>query len=202
MTHGAALCVARRNSLRLDERPHMPRSARPDLADERERSNLRFGQAVRVSDNYIRLIPTVPTWQPEPDAADVATEYVAGLFAGSGDSADEVTHEFYGKVAVIDAGVNTHSAKCNCCDAPIDIAWAFEMIEQRADDLSQLDVVLPCCGETSALNELTYDWPMGFAMFEISVFNGTRDKYALQLDELERLGSLLGHPVRQVLAHY
>lgn len=78
----------------------------------------------------------------------------------------------------------------------------FEVIELRTDDLSQLDVVLPCCGETSSLNDLGYDWPMGFASFEICVLNGTRDQYELQRDELERLSSLLGHPVRQVLAHY
>jgi hypothetical protein len=161
-----------------------------------------LGHAVRVSDNYIRLIPTAPTWEPEADAADVATQYVAGLFAGSGDTADEVTHEFYGKVAVIDAGVNTESAKCSRCGAPVDLAWVFDVIEQRSDDLSELDVVLPCCGETSSLNDLEYDWPMGFATFEICVLNGSRDQYQLQLDELERLSSLLGHPVRQVLAHY
>lgn len=155
-----------------------------------------------VSDNYLRLIPTAPTWEPDAEAATVATEYVAGLFAGPGDSAGEVTHEFYGKVAVIDSGVNTDSAKCTRCGDPIDLAWVFEVIEQRADDLSHLDAVLPCCGERSSLNDLEYDWPMGFASFEICVLNGARDPYELQRGELERLGSLLGHPVRQVLAHY
>lgn len=157
---------------------------------------------MQVSDNYLRLIPTAPIWEPDVEAAHVATEYVAGLFAASGASADDVTHEFYGKVAVIDSGVNTETAKCGHCGAPVDLAWVSEVIEQRADDLSQLDVVLPCCGETSSLNDLDYHWPMGFASFEICVLNGTRDQYELQQGELERLSSLLGHPVRQVLAHY
>ena len=155
-----------------------------------------------VSDNYLRLVPTNPTWEPDAEAADVATEYVASCFARPGDSADEVTSEFYGEVAVIDSGVNTESAKCKHCRASVNLAWVFEVIGQRADDLSQLDVVMPCCSETSSLNDLEYDWPMGFASFEISVLNGTRDQYELQREELERVGSLLGHPVRQILAHY
>jgi hypothetical protein len=155
-----------------------------------------------VSDDYLRLIPTVPTWAPGADVAAVATEYVAGLFAGPGESADEVTHEFFGAVEFIDSGVNTQSAKCNHCHAPVDLAWVFEEIDKRRGELGQLDVLLPCCGQTSSLNDLEYDWPVGFARFEITVLNGTRDKYELHRDELDRLGSLLGHPVRQVLAHY
>ncbi len=37
---------------------------------------------ISVSDNYIRLIPTVPDWQPTHDAA-AAVAYVASLFSGS-----------------------------------------------------------------------------------------------------------------------
>lgn len=158
--------------------------------------------SVRVSDNCLRLIPVIPTWVPDVEAVAAARGYVAGLFVGPGASADEVTHEFYDKVTVIDSGVNTESAKCRRCSGRVDLAWVCEVIGQRADDLSQLDVVLPCCGETSSLNDLEYDWPMGFASFEICVLNGTRAPYELQPDELERLGSLLGCSVRQVLAHY
>jgi hypothetical protein len=82
------------------------------------------------------------------------------------------------------------------------LAWVFEVIDERHQDLNRLDVLLPNCGETSSLNDLEYDWPMGFASFEICVLNGTRAQYELQRDELEQVGSLLGHPVRQVLAHY
>ncbi len=161
-----------------------------------------FGHAVPVSDDYLRLIPTVPTFVPGAEAANAATEYIAGLFAGPGESADEVTHEFFGTVEFIDSGVNTESAKCNLCHAPVDLVWVFEVIDQRGDELDQLEVVLPCCGETSSLNDLEYDRPVGFASFEICVLNGTRDRYELQQDELDRLGSLVGHPVRQIRAHY
>lgn len=45
-------------------------------------------------------------------------------------------------------------------------------------------------------------WPVGFARFEIAALNGTRAEYELNADELMRVGALLGHPVRQILAHY
>lgn len=161
-----------------------------------------WGMLLPVSDDYLRLIPTVPSWVPDAEGATAATQYVAGLFAGQGESADDVTHEFFGTVEFIDSGVNTESATCPRCHAPVDVAWVLEVINQRRHELEHLEVVLPCCGETSSLNDLEYDWPMGFASFEICVLNGTRDRYELQPDELDRLGSLLGHPVRQVLAHY
>ena len=120
-----------------------------------------FGHAVPVSDDYLRLIATVPTFVPGAEAANAATEYIAGVSAGPGESADEVTHEFFGTVEFIDSGVNTESAKCNLCHAPVDFVWVFEVIDQRGDELDQLEVVLPCCGETSSLNDLEYDRPAG-----------------------------------------
>ncbi len=76
------------------------------------------------------------------------------------------------------------------------------MLDERANDLAQLDVVTPCSGALTSLNDLDYDWAMGFARFEIGVLNGARNDYALQEDELDHVRSRLGHAVRQVLAHY
>ena len=51
------------------------------------------------------------------------------------------------------------------------------------------------------LNTLHYDWPMGFARFDVSAMNATPARYELD-DELVEAGAHLGHPVTQVLAHY
>ncbi|MER7555651.1 hypothetical protein ABTZ46_01840 [Nocardioides sp. NPDC126508] len=82
------------------------------------------------------------------------------------------------------------------------MSWVFEVVDERSRDLIDLDVVLPCCGATSSLNELAYGWAMGFARFEIGVLNGTRARYELDESELRQVGELLGHPIRQILAHY
>lgn len=155
-----------------------------------------------MSDDYIRLIPTQVTWQPTRAAAVAATSYVTSLFSGPNGSADAVGHEFYDQVRFIDSGVNTSEAKCPACTCSVDLDWVFEMLDERANDLAQLDVVTPCCGALTSLNDLDYDWAMGFARFEIGVLNGARNDYALQDDELDHVRSRLGHAVRQVLAHY
>ncbi|WP_155373911.1 hypothetical protein [Catellatospora vulcania] len=45
-------------------------------------------------------------------------------------------------------------------------------------------------------------WPVGFARFEVSAMNPTRAKYELDAAELAEVAGLLGHPVKQILAHY
>lgn len=155
-----------------------------------------------MSDNWILLIPATPTWKPESTAAQSAVAYVSSLFAGPGDSADEVSVEFHDAVTLIDSGVNTASFTCTACSEVTDVDWVFQMVDERSGDLSKHNVVLPCCGTPASLNDLDYDWPMGFARFEIGVLNGTRPKYELDASELRQVGELLGHPVRQVLAHY
>jgi hypothetical protein len=154
-----------------------------------------------VSDNWIRLIPTDPNWQPEPTAVEDAIAFVRGLFSTANASADEVSWTLHERIAFIDSGVNTASVKCSLCGAVTDVEWVFEVVSERADDLGNLDTAMPCCGARANLNELRYDWPMGFARFEIEVMNGTRAQYELDAVELEQLGALLGHPVRQVLQH-
>jgi hypothetical protein len=127
---------------------------------------------------------------------------VSGLFAGPCDSADEVEAEFHDQVSLIDSGVNTASFTCSACSVVTTVDWVLEVVDERSDNLSDLNVHLPCCGAEARMNDLDYDWPMGFARFEIGVLNGTRARYELDGSELHEVAELLGHPVRQVLAHY
>jgi len=61
---------------------------------------------------------------------------------------------------------------------------------------------VPCCGAVVALDSLRYDWPVGFARFEVCAMNPSRARYELGGAELDELAGLLGHPVAQILAHY
>lgn len=158
--------------------------------------------AVVASDNWIRLIPTDASWEPAQSSVDVAVAYVVSLFSRPGDSADEVSAVLRDDVALIDSGVNTSSFTCTICSSATDVSWVLEVVDEPSSDLSDLDVVPPCCGATSSLNELAYDRTLGFARFEIGVLNGTRARYELDESELRQVGKLLGHPVRQILAHY
>lgn len=155
-----------------------------------------------MSDDIIRLIPTDLRWQPSATAAQSAKAYVAGLFSGPNDSVDEVDLHFYATVRFIDSGVNTSSAACAYCEGKVDLDWFLSVVDERRDNLARLDVAMPCCGRVASLDQLVFDWAVGFASFEIAVLNGTRIGYHLSASELAHVGKLLGHSVRQVLAHY
>ena len=158
-----------------------------------------------MSDDYVRLIPTDPVWQPAQAPAAAATAYVVELFAGPNGSVDQVEHEFHDAVTVIDSGVNTSRATCPTCGGDVPLGWVFGVVDSRhqVSNLEDLIVQVPCCGALVSLNELEYDWPMGFARFEISILNGYRPIVGLSdVVELEAVARRLGHAVRQVLAHY
>ncbi|MFC6022832.1 hypothetical protein ACFP2T_42595 [Plantactinospora solaniradicis] len=155
-----------------------------------------------MSDGYIRLIPTDLEWQPTPDAAAAAAAYVARLFSGPADDVEEVDYEFYDRVTLIDAGENTTRIRCSRCDGESDVGWLYDLAEENDEGFERLDVAVPCCGAVVLLDTLRYDWPMGFARFEVSAMNPTREKYELDAAELADVAALLGHPVTQILAHY
>ena len=155
-----------------------------------------------VSDGYIRLIPTDREWQPTPEGAAAATAYVARLFSGPEDDVEEVEYEFYDRVTLIDAGENTTRISCSNCNGDLDVEWLNDLIEENGESFDSMDVLVPCCGAVVSLDSLRYDWPVGFARFEVSAMNPTRAKYELDAEELADVAALLGHPVAQILAHY
>ncbi|MEH0935831.1 hypothetical protein [Micromonospora psammae] len=155
-----------------------------------------------MSDGYIRLIPTDLNWQPTPEAATAAVAYVARLFADPGDSVEQVDHEFYDRVTLIDAGENTTRITCSRCDGDVDLEWFHDLIEEQGESFDDLAVTVPCCGAVVPLDSLRYDWPVGFARFEVTALNATRARYELADRELADVATLLGHPVTQILAHY
>ena len=155
-----------------------------------------------VSDGYIRLIPTDKWWQPTAGGATAATTYVAQLFSGPEDDVEEVEAEFYDQVTLIDAGENTTRISCSNCNRDVDVHWFFDLIEENGESFANLDVRVPCCGHVVALDSLRYDWPVGFARFEVSAMNPTRAQYELDDVELAEVAALLRHPVTQILAHY
>jgi hypothetical protein len=155
-----------------------------------------------MSDGYIRLIPTDKQWQPTPEGAAAAVGYVARLFSGPEDGVEEVEAKFYDQVTLIDAGENTTRISCSNCDRDIDVRWFFDLIDKNGQAFGNLDSQVPCCGAVVTLDSLSYDWPVGFARFEVSAMNPTRAKYELDDAELVEVAALLGRPVTQVLAHY
>lgn len=155
-----------------------------------------------MSDNYLRLIATEPSWQPTKTAAQRAVEVVSSLAPG----ADSVEAEFLDAVTFIDQGANLERVLCPGCQGELDLDWwSEEMSRSGSGELgdstfTNLTVSTPCCAVSTSLNELVYEWPAGFARFEVAVLNPQRGW--LEPDELNRVADTLGHPLKQVMAHY
>jgi hypothetical protein len=150
-----------------------------------------------VSDNYLRLIPTDPTWRPGAEVTQRAVATLSALVPG----ADSVEAEMYEEVTFIDQGANFEGLRCPGCQAELEMDWWSDHMGEAGDaGFENLDVTTPCCGARTSLNDLTYDWPAGFAQAELSVLNPQRGW--LDDAELAQVASELGHPLKQVMAHY
>lgn len=60
---------------------------------------------------------------------------------------------------------------------------------------------MPCCSQSVAATALTFDWPAGFAKFELWMMDPNIAEN-LDDDQLEKLESVLGCELMQVRAHY
>ncbi|XVU29667.1 hypothetical protein ACQPZJ_22075 [Actinoplanes sp. CA-054009] len=158
-----------------------------------------------MSELYIRVIPTNLEWQPTPAAATAAATYVAGLFTGPGDHVESVDPVFYDHTTLIDGGEYMEDLFCPRCNTSIGLDWFWNLLQPITNGeptVHTLDVTTPCCKAALTLPELRFEAPIGFARFEISARNWSRREWELSPGELTTIGSLLGHPVTQVLAHY
>jgi hypothetical protein len=162
-----------------------------------------------MSDDYIRVIPTDPEWQPTIEAADGAVEYVAGLFAGPGDHVEAVEPVFYERTTLIDAGQYMEDVFCPRCGAAIGLDWFWDLLRARnggrmvgEPTIGDLGVITPCCGTALTLPELRFEAPVGFARFEVSAMNWARSVSELSDEELMTAGGILGHAVTQIHTRY
>ncbi|MFD3518938.1 hypothetical protein [Streptomyces sp. NPDC058653] len=153
-----------------------------------------------MSDNILSVIPADPHWQPGPEAADRAVAVVAELIQGPPDGFAEVEVSWHETLTLVDCGANLEGIGCPRCAGSVDLGWWTELVESSADGgLTTLLYQVPCCGVELSIDTLEYDWPCGFARFEIAVWNPGRDWFTDE--ELTALADALGRPVRQVMAH-
>ena len=161
-----------------------------------------------MSDDYLKVIPAEPAHVPPSHLHQKAVEYLERLLPRS----DEFEARTYDEVTFIDQGSNLEAIICPSCgtrlkiesDAQDDPAASWwddfgdRLGEARADLVS---TTLPCCGATVKATDLIFDWPAGFASFEISVLNPSVAG-KLSAAAMADLESILGCKLRQVWAHY
>ena len=104
-------------------------------------------------------------------------------------------------VEFVDPGGNFERVLCPACNTEITRWWVGAMEAAYESRFENLMITLPCCGTSSSLNDLQYDWPAGFARFVLEVRNANIGGI-LPANEVAELEALLGCAVKQVLAHY
>jgi len=150
-----------------------------------------------MSSHHLRVIPADPTWVPEPERAEAARLLLARLAPRS----REVTAEASEKVEFVDSGGNFDRILCPACGSELELRWwqdAMDAAYDRESGFGSLDVVTPCCGCDSSLNDLNYTWASGFSRFVIVAKDYGR--YALDEGELAQLAQALGCAVRAIYA--
>lgn len=150
-----------------------------------------------MSDNYIRVIPTEPTFIPTRAAAQAAAELLTS-YAPYAESIEAIDT---GKVEFIDAGDNFEGVRCPLCQMALTLEWWVKHWEYASDNkFMDLAVETPCCRTLTSLNDLDYDWAVGFARWCLSARNCNTGK--LSPEQVAILGQVLGHEVRIIYTHY
>ncbi len=125
---------------------------------------------------------------------------------------EEFESEVYDKTEFIDQGENIEAVICPSCQKRLNLdhfneddsigAWWYGLSESMEEaDLTSITTKMPCCGQTVNLMDIAFDWPAGFARFELNVMN-PNVKDNLTKTQLLQLEEILGCPLKQVRAHY
>lgn len=157
-----------------------------------------------MSDDYLKVFPAEPTHVPPSHLHQQAMGYLERLYPR-----DEVEVRVYDVVTFIDQGGNFEAIICPSCgtrmtlEDDLESSWWHGLSDRLNEGPAELVSMssIPCCGATVKAVDLLFDWPAGFARFELSVLNPnvSGDLSAAQLADLE---SILQCKLRHVWAHY
>jgi hypothetical protein len=152
-----------------------------------------------MSDNWIRIIPTEPSFVPTLSAGYEALGLLA-VFAPvalNDEGAREIRES---EIVFVDAGTNFTALSCPSCGNELDLGWWQQHMENAAQS-SYIDLVIqtPCCKGATSLNDLRYDWPQGFALWQLEVMNPLIGE--LTNNQLNAIAQRVGHEVRAIYVH-
>ena len=144
-----------------------------------------------MSDNVLSLIPLDPEYVPDHAAQQMGH----ALFSSFVAKADDISMLVHDDIHFVDPGENFVSVTCPVCGTDISAWWQDAMQVAFEQQFRNLIVTTPCCESTGSLNELTYDWPAGFASFVLQARNPVSDVNDAQLG---MLASMLKCQLRKI----
>jgi hypothetical protein len=157
-----------------------------------------------MSDDVLKLIPADPHFLPAIGAQKVAISALEKLLP----EGEMCEAEDYGYVTFIDPGENLEAILCPACDAQLKLYgtpeaaenynWWHSIVDELADgEFEGVSGEMPCCKKTVPLTSLKFNWPGGFARFELWIWNPGIGENLTQ--EFE---AMLGCNLLQIRAHY
>ena len=73
------------------------------------------------------------------------------------------------------------------------------MNKASASQFNDLNVSVPCCGQSTSLNDLNYIWPAGFSRFVLEAMNPNVRQTTAEQDQA--LSETLGLGLRKIWMH-
>jgi hypothetical protein len=157
-----------------------------------------------MSDDLLRIIPTEQNYIPDSELQQRALGLLKTMFP----AADEYDATVYDELTFIDQGVNCEAVLCPSCGARIRTddnggGWWSDLTEEIAHrSVADVRIAMPCCAADIPFSSLRFDWPAGFAHFELCIQNPTHDGGLLTSEELKKLQDVLSCELMQIRAHY
>jgi hypothetical protein len=145
-----------------------------------------------MSDNYVHIIPVQPGLVPDQERQQEAVLY----FRSIAPTASEVSASTSDDLRFIHCGGNFERICCPFCKATIEVPlWHKWMnADYGAKGFTLTQHIMPCCATTHTLQELVYEWPQGFARWDLQAMNPEIGK--LSDEHRGRFEEILGCPVR------
>jgi hypothetical protein len=148
-----------------------------------------------MSDNWLRLIPTDPGWLPTRAETDTAVNLLRSWLP----EAQDVTSRVSDQIEFVDQGANFERVTCPSCGSEVAMdSWSEAVGLAYESEFTNLSITTACCGQSTSLNDLHYEWPAGFARFVMEAKNPNGDLSDAQIVEL---ADAIGSSLRRIWAH-
>lgn len=150
-----------------------------------------------MSENMLIFIPADSQYIPDSAAILAAQALLKTLLP----FASEITFYVAEEVEFVSCGGNMERVLCPVCRTVLDERWWTNAMDSAygQSKFTNLAVELPCCHASSSLNDLCYEWPMGFARFQLIVRDAEGD---VAETALQALKELLGCALKKIWAHF
>ena len=156
-----------------------------------------------MSTIYLRVIPTSPSFVPNAEAQLQARE----MFEQFVEGADEIEAVVTEEIEFVDAGGNLPTVKCPTCGSDLNNWWIAVVDKAYENHFRNLNLQMPCCGAISSLNDLDYEYPIGFARFVLQARDphllmgfDPHKKRDLSASDIQQLEQILGCSLRRIWA--